>query len=53
MSVKLLALAMRITVSYTHLVPFDWQGDRPIAARSEELFIYEAHVGMALSLIHI
>ena len=35
------------TAQFWNPVPFDWQGDRPIAARSEELFIYEAHVGMA------
>ena len=35
------------TAQFWNPVPFDWQGDRPIAARSEELLIYEAHVGMA------
>ena len=35
------------TAQFWNPSPFDWQGDRPIAARSEELFIYEAHVGMA------
>ncbi|MDR0954790.1 MAG: alpha amylase C-terminal domain-containing protein [Rikenellaceae bacterium] len=28
-------------------VPFDWQGDAPVAGTLRSLFIYEAHVGMA------